>query len=69
MIRSLKLRGGWSLHTTVNLISDLKETYSEEDISLAKDFARTLPEVKHFCKGKDLFYLEQIPFIPDEYKK
>lgn len=69
MIRSLKLCGGWSLYTTVNLISGLKETYSEEDISLAKDFARTLPEVKHFCKGKDLFYLEQIPFIPDEYKK
>ena len=45
-----------------------RKTVKEEDIALAKEYARTLPEIKPFCETKDEYYLDTIPFIPDEYK-
>ena len=68
MSKSLQLSGGWSLWSVINTLDRVKETYSEEDIALAKEYARTLPEIKPFCETKDEYYLDTIPFIPDEYK-
>lgn len=58
--------GGWD--TLTNHIEGLKEDYSEEDIHLTQDFVRTIPDIKDFCKLHQSFYLEYLPFIPDEYK-
>lgn len=51
------------------LIQSIKEVYSEEDIELAKSFVKTLPELERFCKIYEGFYLDTLPFIPDEYKQ
>ena len=58
--------GGWWV--LANHIQALKEDYSEEDIRLAQDFARTIPDIKKFCESRQSFYLDCLPFVPDEYK-
>lgn len=60
-----KCGGKWYL---ASLIQSLKENYSEQDILLSQDLVRTFPDVKDFCKMSQKFYLDALPFIPDEYK-
>ena len=68
MRSTLNIKYAYGLRSVASIIDASKETYSKEDIALAQDFVRTLPELKTFCKNNQSFYLEGLPFIPDEYK-
>lgn len=57
-----------SIHTVVSLLHTLNQDYSEQDIALAKDFVRTLPDIKRYCKEQPSFFLDSLPFVPDEWK-
>lgn len=65
---TLGIHGGFGLYSIANIIDSTKQKYSKEDMALAQDFVRTLPNLKEFCENKQSFYLENLPFIPDEYK-
>lgn len=65
---TLNIKGGYGLQSVASIIDSSDEKYSKEDIALAQDFVRTLPNLERFCKNKESFYLEGLPFIPDEYK-
>ena len=68
--KALKLKnkvGG--IYNVATLIDALDEDYSKEDIKLAKDLAKTLPDIIGFCEMNQKYYLDTLPFIPNEYKK
>lgn len=69
MRSTLNIKYAYGLGSVASIIDASKEKYSKEDIALAQDFVRTLPELKIFCKNSQPFYLEGLPFIPDEYKQ
>ena len=61
-------RVGLGFYCVCSLIDSLKETYSKEDIRLAQELATRIPGLEDWCKKNQRFYLDDIPFIPDEYK-
>jgi hypothetical protein len=69
MRSTLNIKYIYGLGSVASIIDASKEKYSKEDIALAQDFVRTLPELKIFCENSQPFYLEGLPFIPDEYKQ
>lgn len=57
------------LHNISSLILAANDSYLDEDVALAKEFTKTLPTIKSFCEKNQRFYLDTLPFIPDEYKQ
>lgn len=58
--------GWWSIASEVQTRS---EEYSKEDILLAQEFVKGKPGFKEFCEQNKGFYLDFLPYIPDEYKE
>lgn len=56
-----------SLYNLCDTILSQNIKYNDEDIKLAKEFARTIPEIKAFCSKQPFYYSDSLPFIPDEY--
>ena len=51
-----------------NYIQSKDEVYSLEDIKLAQELVRRIPEMKKWISRLQPFYLDTMPFVPDEYK-
>lgn len=57
---------GWS--SIASEIQSNRKEYSKEDILLAQNFVKDKPGFKEFCEQNKGFYLDFLPYIPDEYK-
>ena len=57
-----------SLNYITNYIQSKDEVYSLEDIKLAQELVRRIPEMKKWISRLQPFYLDTMPFVPDEYK-
>lgn len=68
MINTVKLRPCGNIDYFAQYINTLQEKYSEEDKALAKHFMKLLPDTKDFCVRAQSYYVDDLPFIPDEYK-
>ena len=58
--------GWWSIASEVQTN---REEYNQEDILLAQEFVKGKPGFKEFCEQNKGFYLDFLPYIPDEYKQ
>ena len=59
---------GWGITKNLLYIQEFNQIYSEEDISLAKEVAKYIPNLKDALKSYQPFFIDTLLFIPDEYK-